>query len=118
MKLLGDGFEVETLINIRVAEAGLKVKEVASYEYPRIHWVGNLNAFSDGLRVLRTILSEYYYSILSEYYYAKGRKAPRKPASYAVRQAVACVFRWPKLKGASPRETAAASSSPGQPSTP
>ena len=70
MKLLGDGFEVETLINIRVAEAGLKVKEVASYEYPRIHGVSNLNAFSDGSRVLRTILSEYHYS--------RSRKTPGK----------------------------------------
>src|SRR5260370_12780571 len=59
-RLWGDGFEVETLINIRVAQAGLIVREVASYEYSRIHGVSNLNAFSDGLRVLRTILSERY----------------------------------------------------------
>ena len=58
MRLWGDGFEVETLINIRTAQAGLIVKEVASYEYSRIHGVSNLNAFSDGLRVLRTILVE------------------------------------------------------------
>ena len=56
--LWGDGFEVETLMNIRVARAGLAVKEVASYEYPRIHGVSNLNAFRDGWRVLRTILVE------------------------------------------------------------
>ena len=59
--LWGDGFEVETLINIRIALAGLDVKEVASYEYSRIHGVSNLNAVSDGLRVLRTILVERYY---------------------------------------------------------
>jgi len=57
-RLWGDGFEVETLINIRVAQAKLIVKEVASYEYPRIHGVSNLNAFRDGYRVLRTILYE------------------------------------------------------------
>jgi glycosyltransferase involved in cell wall biosynthesis len=56
--LWGDGFEVETLINIRAARAGLIVKEVASFEYSRIHGVSNLNAFSDGLRVLHTILTE------------------------------------------------------------
>ena len=61
-RLWGDGFEVETLINIRVARAGLIVKEVASYEYRRIHGVSNLNAMSDGLRVLFTILSEHYRS--------------------------------------------------------
>jgi len=37
------------------------VTEVASYEHPRIHGVSNLNAFSDGWRVLRTILVERYY---------------------------------------------------------
>ena len=60
-RLWGDGFEVETLINIRIAQAGLKVKEVASYEHSRIHGVSNLNATSDGWRVLRTIFAERYY---------------------------------------------------------
>jgi glycosyltransferase involved in cell wall biosynthesis len=61
-RLWGDGFEVETLINIRIAQAGLDVIEVPSYEHKRIHGVSNLNAFSDGLRVLRTILVERSYS--------------------------------------------------------
>jgi glycosyltransferase involved in cell wall biosynthesis len=56
--LWGDGFEVETLIHVRVAKAGLKVAEVPSYEYSRIHGVSNLNATRDGLRVVRTILAE------------------------------------------------------------
>ena len=60
-RLWGDGFEVETLINIRIAQAGLMVTEVASYEHSRIHGVSNLNAVSDGWRVLRTILAERYY---------------------------------------------------------
>jgi len=53
-----NGFEVETLINIRVARAGLVVREVASYEHRRIHGVSNLRAVRDGTRVLRTILRE------------------------------------------------------------
>ena len=57
-RVRGDGFEVETLINIRVAVAGLTIAEVPSFEHPRIFGVSNLNAFSDGLRVLRTILAE------------------------------------------------------------
>jgi glycosyltransferase involved in cell wall biosynthesis len=57
-RLWGDGFEVETLIHVRVAEAGLAVTEVPSFEHSRIHGVSNLSAFSDGLRVLRTILVE------------------------------------------------------------
>jgi glycosyltransferase involved in cell wall biosynthesis len=53
-----DGFEVETLINIRVARAGLVVTEVPSYEQSRIHGESNLNAVRDGFRVLRTIVRE------------------------------------------------------------
>jgi len=57
-RLWGDGFEIETLIHIRVAKSGLKVAEVPSFEHHRIHGASNLNAVSDGLRVLRTILVE------------------------------------------------------------
>jgi len=53
-----DGFEVETLINIRVARAGLVVAEVPSYERLRIHGESNLRTFRDGRRVLRTIVVE------------------------------------------------------------
>jgi len=54
----GDGFEIETLINIRIAAANLAVVEVPSFEHARIHGASNLSAVSDGLRVLRTILYE------------------------------------------------------------
>ena len=57
-QLWGDGFEIETLIHIRVAKAGLVVTEVPSFEHSRIHGVSNLSAFSDGIRVLRTIFIE------------------------------------------------------------
>jgi glycosyltransferase involved in cell wall biosynthesis len=52
------GFEVETLMNIRVVKAGLRVQEIPSHEYDRIHGVSNLSAVRDGLRVLRVILRE------------------------------------------------------------
>jgi glycosyltransferase involved in cell wall biosynthesis len=55
----GDGFEIETLINVRVAALELKVSEVASVEAARLHGVSNLNAVRDGRRVSRTILQEY-----------------------------------------------------------
>jgi glycosyltransferase involved in cell wall biosynthesis len=55
----GDGFEIETMINIRAAALGLKVGEVGSVEHARLHGESHLNAFRDGFRVLRTILSEY-----------------------------------------------------------
>ena len=62
--LWGDGFEIETLINVRVAKAGLRVTEVASFERHRLHGVSNLNAVSDGLRVLRTIAIERWADLL------------------------------------------------------
>lgn len=60
-KLWGDGFEIETLMNIRVAQRGYRVREVPSYEHERIHGDSNLDTFRDGLRVLRTIFRELRY---------------------------------------------------------
>ncbi len=54
-----DGFEVETLLNLRAAKAGLRVTEVASFELARIHGQSNLRTFRDGWRVLSTILREW-----------------------------------------------------------
>ncbi|WP_295695027.1 glycosyltransferase family 2 protein [Lapillicoccus sp.] len=54
----GDGFEIETLINCRVAAGGLQIHEVPSVELERIHGESNLNTWRDGTRVLRTIVTE------------------------------------------------------------
>lgn len=53
-----DGFEVETLMNIRMHQARLKTVEVPSFEYQRIHGISKLNTFKDGWRVLKTIVRE------------------------------------------------------------
>jgi glycosyltransferase involved in cell wall biosynthesis len=53
-----NGFEVETLLNIRAAQAGLRVMEVPSFEGSRMHGESNLRAYRDGVRVLRTIVAE------------------------------------------------------------
>lgn len=53
-----DGFEIETLINIRMHTAGLKIAEVPSVEYQRIHGASNLNAMRDGWRILKLIMQE------------------------------------------------------------
>jgi hypothetical protein len=58
MNVTCDGFEVETLINVRVARAGLAVAEVPSIEHPRLYGESKLRTLPDGLRVLRTILRE------------------------------------------------------------
>jgi len=54
-----DGFEIETLLSVRAAKAGLTVVEVPSWESRRIHGKSNLSTFRDGWRVLRTILREW-----------------------------------------------------------
>ena len=54
----GDGFEIETLVNVRVAMAKLNVAEVPSFERQRLFGQSNLNATRDGFRVLRTLLRE------------------------------------------------------------
>jgi glycosyltransferase involved in cell wall biosynthesis len=53
-----NGFEVETLINIRVAVAELAITEVASVEHARLFGESKLHVVRDGIRVLRTILRE------------------------------------------------------------
>ena len=55
----GDGFEIETMLNLRASAAGLTVTEVPSFEYARIHGTSNLRTLRDGQRVLRTILTEW-----------------------------------------------------------
>lgn len=55
----GDGFEIETLINCRIAVAGLRIAEVPSVERLRIHGDTNLRTFADGFRVLRTLFAEF-----------------------------------------------------------
>jgi glycosyltransferase involved in cell wall biosynthesis len=58
-RLWGDGFEIETLLNLRAARGRLRIVEVASFEQARIHGESNLNAMTDGVRVLRTIAREW-----------------------------------------------------------
>ncbi len=53
-----DGFEIETLINLQIHKAQLKIIEVPSFERPRIHGKSNLHTFRDGWCILKTILKE------------------------------------------------------------
>ena len=55
LALDGDGFEIETIMNVRALRAGLNVVEVPSFEAERIHGVSNLRTFPDGWRVLKAI---------------------------------------------------------------
>lgn len=58
LNLDGDGFEIETQMNLRVLRAGFKVAEVPSFEADRIHGASNLRALPDGWRVLKTMIKE------------------------------------------------------------
>ena len=53
-----EGFEVEALINVQVAKAGLRVLEVPSFESPRLHGESHLRPVRDGLRIVRIILGQ------------------------------------------------------------
>jgi hypothetical protein len=92
-KLWGDGFEIETLINIRAAADGLAVGEVPSIEHARIYGESNLNTFRDGTRVLRTIFSEYGRMHRQRWAArragATARPAPIAPESFPVTAATA-----------------------------
>ena len=52
------GFEIETLMSIRAAEAGLQIYEVPSHERLRKHGASNLSAIKDGWRIARLIAHE------------------------------------------------------------
>lgn len=58
LALDGDGFEIETMMNVRALRAGLKVAEVPSFEHRRRHGTSRLRTIPDGWRVLKTIFKE------------------------------------------------------------
>lgn len=54
-----DGFDVETLLILRICKANLEIVEVPSYEHSRIHGTSNFLTFRDGWRVLKMIAKEW-----------------------------------------------------------
>jgi len=52
------GFEIETLMHIRAARAGLIIEEVPSFEGKRSIGSSNLHAFRDGVRIAAVLLRE------------------------------------------------------------
>jgi len=59
LDLDGDGFEIETMMNVRALKAGFKVAEVASFEAKRVSGIARLQTIPDGWRVLKTIFREW-----------------------------------------------------------
>ena len=53
-----DGFEIETVMNVRAAKAGLSIQEIPSYEHLRLHGMSNLKVMRDGIRIAKFIFRE------------------------------------------------------------
>jgi glycosyltransferase involved in cell wall biosynthesis len=53
-----DGFEIETVMNVRAAKAGLAIQEIPSYEHLRLHGMSNLKVVRDGIRIAKFIFLE------------------------------------------------------------
>jgi glycosyltransferase involved in cell wall biosynthesis len=53
-----DGFEVETVMNVRAAKAGLAIQEIPSHEHLRIFGMSNLKVMRDGIRIGKFIVRE------------------------------------------------------------
>jgi glycosyltransferase involved in cell wall biosynthesis len=58
LDLDADGFEIETVMNIRALKAGLNVAEVPSFEHKRRYGSSGLKTIRDGWRVLKAIFKE------------------------------------------------------------
>lgn len=53
-----EGFDIETVMNLRAVRAGLRIHEVPSFESERIHGEGKLLTWPDGWKVLMAIIRE------------------------------------------------------------
>jgi glycosyltransferase involved in cell wall biosynthesis len=66
-----DGFEVETVMNVRAAKAGLVIQEIPSHEHLRLYGMSNLKVVRDGMRIAKFIVRERFSTL-------PAWKAPRR----------------------------------------
>ena len=59
LQIRTNGFEVETEQSILMIKAGLKIKEIPSFEIKRKYGFSRLHSFRDGWKILRIIAIEY-----------------------------------------------------------
>ena len=78
LRLDGDGFEIETMMNVRALQAGLAIAEVPSFEAERIHGVSRLRTIPDGWRVLKTIVGEWWRPVTGSSRLARYRTGNRR----------------------------------------
>jgi glycosyltransferase involved in cell wall biosynthesis len=81
------GFEVETVMNVRAAKAGLVVQEIPSHEHLRLHGMSNLKVLRDGMRIVKFILSERFSRGLGEAMLQRDDARPLAVVALAVTQA-------------------------------
>ena len=60
LSLEGDGFEIETIMNVRALRKSLRVAEVPSFEFERVRGTSHLRTIPDGWRVLKAIVREFW----------------------------------------------------------
>jgi hypothetical protein len=60
LQLKSNGFGIETEIAIKAAKRHLRTIEIPSYEKLRSHGEGKLQTFTDGFKILKTILDEIF----------------------------------------------------------
>jgi glycosyltransferase involved in cell wall biosynthesis len=93
LNLDGDGFEIETIMNVRALRAGLKVVEVPSFEAERRYGVSRLRTIPDGWRVLKALGREAWKSWQEGDRRPSGRHGRRNGSHQADGYAVAAVER-------------------------
>ena len=76
-----DGFEIETVMNVRAAKAGLSIQEIPSYEYLRLHGLSNLKVVRDGMRIAKFILRERLIGRAGKYVPAPEEHVQQLPAA-------------------------------------
>ncbi len=79
-----DGFEIETLLNIRALKEDLTIAEVPSFEEERIYGVSHLNSIRDGFRILHVIGREFF----SAFGHKQGQQAIYPASTHAQTQLV------------------------------
>jgi glycosyltransferase involved in cell wall biosynthesis len=61
-----DGFEIETVMNIRAARGGLLIQEIPSHEHSRVYGESNLRVIRDGWRIAKVIVQEFLRPVSKE----------------------------------------------------
>jgi len=82
-----DGFEVETVMNVRAAKAGLWVQEIPSHEHSRLHGVSNLHIIRDGWRIAKVIVRERLAKSVREERQLSGKPLPKMKETLAAARA-------------------------------